>query len=57
MELYMDVINVSLFILAVSYTLGSVFSNVTQNRIEYTAKAILCFVLLLPETLAMYGVV
>ena len=57
MELYMDILNVSLFILAVLYTLGSIFSNVTLNRIEYTAKAILCFVLLLPETLTIYGVV
>ena len=56
MELYMDIFNVSLFILAVSYTFGSVFSNDKLNRIEYTVKAILCFVLL-PHTLTMYGVV
>lgn len=57
MELYMDFVNISLFVLAVSHTLGSLFSNVTLNRIEYTAKAILFFILLLPETLTMYGVV
>ena len=57
MELYMDIINVSLFILAVLYILGSVFSNVALHRIEYAAKAILCLVLLLPETIAIYGLV